>query len=351
MTAIKTYNPARKAYLSHELFDKYRYNLSLHGHKLLLGLAQSLDVTDELFPTWHIDIRNLFKYLNVENSNQRYTIVKDAFSELSKNPIEWKVSETRWGFMSWLSFANFDENNDMFVNMKFNPDVKPFLLQLRQFCELETRHYIQLSSDYSMWLYSHLKNAAKKGTHIVTIDRLKEITYTESLKSYNPALKSDATRNFLKNVIGIQRNVKEKKWEPATRKDKKTGEMIPYGAMHEINKNTDLEVSFDVIKKDRVYDRVKFTINFKESAKEARKEKSRKAVKAEVDRIPGDKWITFPYAEAVKMAIEAKVPIEKFLSDNGYTISKNKQLVCKLRNGDSKSSMNGGIGKPFFPRK
>lgn len=356
MSSVKNYSPYRKAYLSHELFDKYRYNLGMYSHKLLLGLAQSLDVTHELFPTWHIDIRHLFKYLNIESNNQRYEIVKNAFFELSKNPIEWKVSDTRWGVMSWLSYANYDEENNMFINIKFNPDVKPFLLQLRQFCELETRHYVKLGSNYGMWLYSHLKNAAKKGTHIMSIERLKEITYTENLKSYNQELKSDATRSFLKNVIGIQRNVKTKTWEFSTRKDRKTGEMVKYGAMQEINQYTDLEVSFEVLKGTSGYDRVKFLIRFKSHQQvasqpqpqprgEVKKSAKKKVApeQAEIDfgprrnpgEIPGDKWISIPYKEAFQMSIAAGIPIEEFLKRNGYVLSKNKKYVCKLRPGPS----------------
>lgn len=327
---IKKYNPNRKAFISHGFLEKYRYNLDLHSQKLLFGLAQSLDVSEELFPTWQIDIRHLFKYLNIESTGKRYEIVRKAFMDLLKNPVEWKISDRKWGGVPWLAFAQFNEDDNNYVSMQFNASVKSFLLDLKQYCELETRYYVGLTSQYSIWLYPHLRNAARKRTHEISIQRLKEITYTDKIDSYDPTKQTDGTRNFLKNVLGIQRNVKEKRWEFVTRKSQKTGEVKQVGAIHEINSLTDLIVTVDVLKTNRVYDRVKFTIEFKKDAEKEKKEKKQAVIEGLQGSIPGKKWATFPVKEAYKIALEAKIPFNKFIEMNGYQISsRNKSILVK----------------------
>jgi hypothetical protein len=329
--SIKKYNPTRKAFISHDFLEKYRYNLDLYSQKLLFGLAQSLDVTEELFPTWNIDIRHLFKYLNIENTNKRYEIVRKAFMDILKNPVEWKMSERRWGGLPWLSFVQFNEEDNNMVTMQFNDSVKSFLLDLKQYCELETRYYVGLSSKYSIWLYPHLRNAVRMGTLDMTIQKIKEITFTDEIDSYDSTKKTDGTRNFLKNVLGIQRNVQTNTWEIVTRKSKKTDKEEAVGTINEINTLTDLKVTVEVLKSNRVYDKVRFKIEFKNKKEKTAEQKETPIKEIGAGKIPGKKWATFPVKEAFKYALAAKMPFHEYIEKSGYKVSsRNKQMLVKL---------------------
>ena len=72
-TKLRKYHPDRAAHISHELIEKHRYKLGIYAQKLLFALAQNLDTTTGLFPERHINITDLFRYLNLsERNNDRY---------------------------------------------------------------------------------------------------------------------------------------------------------------------------------------------------------------------------------------------------------------------------------------
>ena len=337
MEKLKKYNPDRKAFIAHELLDKYRFNLSIYGQKLLYGLAQNLDVTYDLFPNWEIDIRGLFKYLNLsEENNDRYRIVRDAFFELSKNPIEWKVSDRKWGSIPWHSIMSFDADKSHYVKFAFNPNAKHLLLELKQFCALQTKYYTKLSSPYSMWLYPHLKDNLKKGWHELTIDRLKEITYNENTDSYNLEKNRNANQDFLKRVIGIENNRKTKQWQFTTTKTKdKNGseKLIETGALAEINALTDLEVIAKAVKNGRSYESVYFTIREKSQARKEKaiaKKKRENVIEIETEtgfemRVPMGQVYT--YALKSKMSIEDYMKAAGYIEKNGYAVKVERKRV------------------------
>lgn len=257
MARIKTFNPNKPARMGAEIYDRYRYNLGVHAQRLLLGLAQSLDLTADIFPEWEVDIRSLFSYLAIENNNARYEIVRKAFFEITENPLQYRINDKHWGSHPWMGVHfNAEENN--FVKIEFTNQVKPFLLNLRQYVELKPKHYLKLTTPYATWLYPMLKaKMPLSKTHFkkqiveveFTISRLREYTYTENAKAY------DETTNFLMRVIGIKKNQKTKSWEI----------LKGSGALHEINEFTDIDVKAEGVKTGRSYDRVVFWVSLKEA--------------------------------------------------------------------------------------
>jgi plasmid replication initiation protein len=327
MEKLKKYNPERRAYIAHELLDKYRFNLTIHGQKLLFGLAQSLEHSSEIFPTWEIDIREVFKYLNIsDDNNERYEIVRKAFMEISENPIQWRVTEKKWGSIPWHRIMSYDEEKSNYIKFEFNELAKPFLLALKQFCQLETKYYIELPTTYSMWLYPQLKNHVKQGWHRISIERLKEITYNEKTESYDPKKNKDANRDFLRRVVGIQNDKKTKTWRCT--KDKKGKET---GAIAEINEHTDIEVSIKVEKDGKKFSNVYFTLKLKAEVKKT--EAVRYAKRHAVEEIKTDKGFEMripmslikEYAIKSKMSVEEYLKLGRYKERNGYAVKNKKQ--------------------------
>lgn len=330
MEKLKKYNPDRRAYVAHELLDKYRFNLSLHAQKLLFALAQNLDNTADLFPTWEIDIRGVFQYLNLsEDNNDRYAIVRDAFMEISKNPIEWRISDKKWGSIPWHKIMSFDADKSNYIRFEFNELAKPFLLELKQFVQLKTSDYIKLPTPYSMWLYPHLKDHVKMGWHEMTIERLKEITYNEKTDSYNPNKNKSANKDFIRWVIGIESVKGSKKWECLKNKE---GEAV--GTLAEINKHTDLNVIAKVKKDGKRFYSVYFEIKMKSEA--AKKEKVRYAKRNNTVEVETEKGIEIriPMSAVAAHAASSKMTKEEYLSKSGY-IQKGEYAV-KRENKRSK---------------
>jgi len=279
MADIKPYSKDRFAKVSREILDKnYRTKLGLHAQKLLYGLASCLDESEDIFPEWQIHIDGLFKYLNVENSNKRYEYVRDAIFEIAKNPLEYRVNEKKWGVMPWLSMAKFDADSSNYVTICFGDRIKPYLLGLKEYCRLEARYYIELSSNYAMWLYPLLRNIANKREAYLelTLKEIRELTYNEKTPTYNPEKNRNANADLLKWVVGIEKKRGAKYYSPVETVTKE-GEIRQSGAVAEINEKTDLYTDCDVIKQGRSIHSIRFNVQFKSETFQGKRKAIRKA--------------------------------------------------------------------------
>lgn len=279
MANIKPFTKDRFAKVSKEILDKnYRTKLGLHAQKLLYGLASCLEESETMFPEWQIHIDGLFKYLNVENSNKRYEYVRDAIGEIAKNPLEYRVNEKKWGYLTWLSMAKFDEESSSYVTIRFGNDVKPFLLGLKEYCRLDAQYYIELSGNYAMWLYPLLRNVANKREAYLelTLKEIKELTYNEKTPAYNPEKNRNANADLLKRVVGIEKKQGSKYYTPVE-KVTTDGEIKESGAIAEINDKTDLYVECEVLKQGRSIHTVRFNVLFKADTFQGKRKAIRKA--------------------------------------------------------------------------
>lgn len=270
---IKAYSPSLFSKFSNDLFRAdTRFLLSLNAQKLLFGLCCSLTEEMEHFPKWEIHISELFSYLNLKG-NSKYDIVRESLNEIIKIPLEIRKPNGSWETFHWFNYHAYDADSKI-VSIAFNDNISKYLLQLTEYCKLEIQYYINLNSKYALFLYPRLRAIANQNTSVlkVSVSELKEITYSSVKDSYTKSTAS--TANFLRNVIGIQKV--NNFWIPCTRINKKTGETESYGAIHEINKHSDLYVTCEVKKKGRVYDEIHFHVSFKSETYEGKRKEIRR---------------------------------------------------------------------------
>ena len=277
---LKPYNANRDVFLSKEIFSNCRFEIdNIYAQRLLYGLIQSLDQTSDIFPEWEIEISVLFKYLNIESNTAKYTIVKDAFKKLQENPLQWHITEKRWGFIPWFSKVAYDEKESSKVKVVLNNEAKPYLLTFKSYVKFQTQYYMRLGTLYSTWLYPYLKNQEFKGKFTVTIEKLKEWTFTFKEKSYNIENNPNANKDFLRRVLGIKFNKETKEWEPVKNKYKlkDSDEFVekPSGTIHEINTLTDIIVEAIPQKSGRSYNSIDFYIYSKDSIVEKKRKREK----------------------------------------------------------------------------
>jgi plasmid replication initiation protein len=248
-----------------------RFKLSTNGIKLLFLLAERIDPTANLFNEWSLDIRIITQYLGIDYKG-KYDVVRDAFFEMGNNPLQYKFitknGKTKWGTIPWFS-AEFDEEIDMNIKIQFHPRIAPYFLMLQEnFTKIPIDHLLKLPTKYATWLYPLIKSKyerqAQYKTVVVfteTLDRLKEWVYAEEEKIYSDK-KPSANMDFIKRVIGINRNKKTKKWSyTSVSYETKQGKKEKFaGALYEITENTDLNVTAMALKTGREYDRIEFTV-------------------------------------------------------------------------------------------
>lgn len=185
------YNPKESIILANKIIEQCRYKLSPHGFILLMGLCQSINFQEELFPDIEIEIKGLFKFFHLkETNNKRYDIVRDALFNITNNPLHYKINERRWGSIPWLS-AEFDEKKKTRVVICFHPKIIPYLLAFKEankkvanYTKLFPTNYTRLRNNMAVWLYPFFRKWCPKEEGQVAIvvrkiEWLREKTYAE----------------------------------------------------------------------------------------------------------------------------------------------------------------------------
>lgn len=297
--------------MSNEVLESHRYKLSLNAQKLLYGLAQSLDHTIDMFNTIEVDIYGLFRFLNIEDRNDRYDIIRDSILEIQSNPLLIKYNEKKWKGISWITYSGFNEENSSNVEIRFTEEIKPYLLNLNGYIKIQGKYICSLSSAYATWLYPVMKMiiGKYKGKRVITIQRLKEYTFTENPKEHTAYSGTYGTKNFLQRVIGAKKNTKTRRYE-----------VIKNSPLWEINEKTDITVSVEVLKTGRKYDRICFYVQSKSKNKGSSNIDKSKFVN-EIPKTTGLNPISrIPLKDVYEYAKSSKMNVHDYCEKSGYYI-------------------------------
>lgn len=157
------------------------YDLSLEEQKLILTLASMVQPNDEEFKAYDFKIADFIELLGLETQT-KYTEIPKITKELMK-----KVFEIQEGNsilqVAWLSSARYEKGSGM-VTLKFSPDLKPYMLQLKErFTQYQLSNILNMKSKYSPRVYEILKcNEFKKQGYIeINIDELRKLLKAENI--------------------------------------------------------------------------------------------------------------------------------------------------------------------------
>jgi len=157
------------------------YDLSLEEQKLILTLASMVQPTDEEFKPYNFRIADFMDLLGVADKS-KYTQIPKITKDLMK-----KVFEIREGNKiiqtAWISGVIYEKGSGM-VTLKFNPDLKPYMLQLKEnFTQYQLANVLMMRSKYSPRIYEILKcdEFKRQGYTEVEIDELRRLLKAESI--------------------------------------------------------------------------------------------------------------------------------------------------------------------------
>lgn len=163
------------------------YDLSLQEQKIILTLASMVQPQDTEFQEYKFKIKDFIKMLGIQDQS-KYKGVPQITKDLMK-----KVFEIREGNdiiqLAWLCGARY-KTKEGTVILKFSPDLKPYMLQLREFyTSYRLNNVLSLRSKYSIRLYEILKSHEykKQGYVEIDIEDLKQMigANTQAYKIYN----------------------------------------------------------------------------------------------------------------------------------------------------------------------
>ncbi|HDO9489858.1 TPA: replication initiation protein [Clostridioides difficile] len=157
------------------------YDLSLEEQKLILTLASMVQPEDEEFKPYIFKISDFMELLGVENQ-AKYTEIPKITKELMKKVFEIeegnKLIQT-----AWLSGAIYEKGTG-YVTLKFNPDLKPYMLKLNtMFTQYKLANILSMKSKYSPRIYEILKcNEFKKQGYIeIEVEELRKLLKADNI--------------------------------------------------------------------------------------------------------------------------------------------------------------------------
>lgn len=132
------------------------YDLSSNQQKLIMALASMVQPQDTEFQEYTLKIKDFIQLLGITDQS-KYKEVPLMTKDLMK-----KVFEIRNGNeilqLSWLASARYKIHEGVVI-LKFAPDLKPYLLQLKEFyTSYRLSNVLNLKSKYSIRLYEVLKS-------------------------------------------------------------------------------------------------------------------------------------------------------------------------------------------------
>jgi plasmid replication initiation protein len=224
------------------------YDLSLEEQKLILTLASIVQPNDEEFKAYNFKIADFMQLLDVEDKS-KYTQIPQITKNLMKKVFEIqegkKIIQT-----AWLSSAIYEKGSGM-VTLKFSPDLKPYMLQLKEkFTQYQLSNILSMKSKYSPRIYEILKcNEFKQQGYIeIEIEELRKLLKTEKIyPKYN-----DFKRKIIEQA---QKELREKTDISFDFEEIKTGRKVTsikffIKANKKVNAPKEISVDIDTTKND-----------------------------------------------------------------------------------------------------
>ena len=267
---------------SNELVQNFKFSLSKTEIQIVNYIIANIKSPkyDKEFNVLKFHISEFCHMLGYGTGGADYKKVKDAIRGLAQKKSDWIDVGEYQTIVSWIEKPKFYEKSDI-VELKLDDDLKPYLLQLNGYMAANLKYYFEMNSKYSMRLYELLKSYA--GFKTIKIE-------TEELRA-----NIDAMGSVYKNSARL-RKVLDK-------------------AILEINKFTDLLISYNVIKEGRKVAYIEFSITKKRLISEP-KQKETGNSRIEFFREPfetiNSKWkITDQQIEHIVKIIRESLPYEE----------------------------------------
>lgn len=234
------------AAIANQFIQNARYKLSPREQKLILYMATLLRPEDSDFETYLVPVSEIEYILKSDETKKHgsfYERLDDLLDSITDKkitfPTDFTVDGHRLrGHINWVAGAvpKYDENGVLCVEFGFSPQMKPFLLGLKErFTRFEFLEVAKMKSGFSIRIYQMCKayyfENIRHGRNVFAVS-IKEFKSRLGIQDKYPDF-----RNFRRKVLDVARE--------------------------EINEKTHLRVEYDFIKKGRNITDLRIVINEK----------------------------------------------------------------------------------------
>jgi plasmid replication initiation protein len=215
-----------KVVKANEIIQKARYNLNITELKILAYILSKIKPADTELQEYTFSIKDYCQVCGIDYKNGgNYEYIKLTLKGMRDKSF-WIQDETgAETTVGWLGKVRINKGSGK-VKVKLDEDMHKYVIGLfDNYTQYELLSTLPMKSAYSFRIYELLKSYAFTKHHTFDIDDLKRLLAAENYINF---------KDFRKKVIEI--------------------------AVKEINLYTDLEVSWEAIKKGRKVIQVKFSI-------------------------------------------------------------------------------------------
>lgn len=211
---------------SNELIRKARYDLNISELKTLAYIFSKIKPTDQELQDYTFSIKEYCQICGIDYKNgANYIYIKKSIKALRDKSF-WLIDEKGNDVLvGWLSKARINKGSGK-ITVRLDEDIQKYVIGLfDNFTQYELLSTLPMKSSYSFRIYELLKSYAFTGSHTFDIDELKNILAATNYVNF---------KDFRRYALEI--------------------------ATKEINLYTDLEISWQPIKKGKKVIAVKFDI-------------------------------------------------------------------------------------------
>ena len=223
----------QKVIKANELVQKRTHMLSLQEQKIILFLISQIKPDQKEFEYQEFDIVDFCEICGIDHGNgKNYINLRKAIKNLRDKSM-WVIGENSETLLGWISNAKIEKNTGK-IEIRFDEEIKPFLLELKtKYTQFDLIYTLGMKSKYSVRLYEILK----------------------SYQNINEPIRFGLDR--FKESVGVEytrwQDIKRRAIEPAVK---------------EINKLSDLTVTYETETKGRSIIAVSFSVRIKRSFSE-----------------------------------------------------------------------------------
>lgn len=222
----------KKLVVKHNKLIEAQGRMTALEQKFVLGVVAQIKPQDEDFKDYEITIDEMVNVFGINKKNV-YRVVEETTKSIQRRVIHIR-EDKRNLICSFFSSADYIEGEGT-VKFSFDPKLKPYLIQLgKNFTKYELDNIVNIPSSHAIRIYELLKQYQTIGHRTLETEELRKCLGLEN--EYSRFY--DFERFVLK--------VSEK----------------------EINKHTDLKISYKKIKRGRKIAKINFKIEHSQSAKD-----------------------------------------------------------------------------------
>lgn len=185
-----------------------RYNFSIWEMRLFKTMVSLIKPADQEFKKTIVPIKEILDEYEMGNSGFAYGLVKEAYKNLKKRfvyvPYINETGQKRLQIMPLFTLIDIPleirDVKDSYVILKFNDDLKPFLLQVQNRYTLYDPIILKnIDSSYTVRVYELLKEYEFRGEAKIELDEFREMIGT---KEY------DEDFNIIKDTFKVWQDLK-----------------------------------------------------------------------------------------------------------------------------------------------